>query len=83
MAKMAACRLFSAAEPLTEMMSLDHYEKVAVVWDKIPGEDSCPFEPKAFDGGWFEGRLVAINYSTPAWGSDEASSAFEPFVREE
>lgn len=61
-----------AAEPLTEMM--DQYEKVAVVWDKIPG-GQLPLRTEASDWEWFEGRLVAIDYSTPAWKSDEASSA--------
>jgi hypothetical protein len=32
----------------------------------MPGEDSCPFQPKASDWGWFEGRVVALDYSTPA-----------------
>ena len=48
---------------------------VAEVWDKMPGEDSCPFEPKASDWGWFEGRMVALDYSTPAWEADEPTSA--------
>jgi hypothetical protein len=32
----------------------------------MPGENSCPFEPKASDWGWLEGRIVALDYSTPA-----------------
>jgi hypothetical protein len=36
-------------------------------WDPMPGEDPSPFEPKANDWGWFEGRLVALDYSLPAW----------------
>jgi hypothetical protein len=36
----------------------------------MPGEDGCPFEPKACDWGWFEGRRVALDYSTPAWEAD-------------
>jgi hypothetical protein len=40
-----------AAKPLADMMSLDEYMDVAEVWDKMPGEDSCPFEPKASDWG--------------------------------
>jgi hypothetical protein len=36
---------------------------------------TCPFEPKASDRGWFEGRMVALDYSTPAWEADEPISA--------
>src|ERR1700758_2640445 len=36
--------------------------------NKMPGGDSCPFEPKASDWEWFEGRMVALDHSTPAWG---------------
>jgi len=64
-----------AAKPLTEMMSLDEYMDVAELWNKMQGEDSCPFEPKASDWGWFEGRMVALDYSTPAWEADEPTSA--------
>jgi hypothetical protein len=49
-----------AAKPLNDMMSLDEYMNFAEVWDKMPGENSCPFEPKASDWGWFEGRMVAL-----------------------
>src|ERR1700722_7695496 len=65
-----AVQIMKAAYPLTDMMSLDEYMNVAEVWDKMPGEDSCPFEPKASDWGWFEGRMVALDYSTPAWEAD-------------
>jgi hypothetical protein len=63
-----------AAKPLSDMMSFDEYMKVAEVWDKMPGEDSCPFEPKASDWGWLDGRLVALDYSTPAWSDDQPTS---------
>ena len=66
-----AVQIMRAAEPLTEMMSLDEYLEVARVWDRMPGEESGPFEPKACDWGWFEGRIVALDYSTPAWGRDD------------
>jgi hypothetical protein len=36
-------------------------------WDYMPGEDGKPFEYKASDWGWVEGRLVALDYSTPAF----------------
>jgi hypothetical protein len=35
----------------------------------MPGEDGEPFEYKASDWGWIEGRLVALDYSTPSAGS--------------
>ena len=70
-----ALQIMRAAKPLTDMMSLDEYMHVAEVWDKMPGEDSCPFEPKASDWGWFEGRMVALDYSTPAWEADEPTFA--------
>jgi hypothetical protein len=40
-------------------------------WDYMPGEDSEPFEYKASDWGWFEERLVALDYSTPAYLTNE------------
>lgn len=64
-------QIMRAAKPLTEMMSCDEYVDVVDVWDYRPGEDSCPFEPKASDWGWLEGRMVALDYSTPAWEADE------------
>jgi hypothetical protein len=36
-------------------------------WDYMPGEDGQPFEFKASDWGRLkDGRLVALDYSTPA-----------------
>jgi hypothetical protein len=58
--------VIGAAKPLTEMMSLDEYMHVIDAWDYMPGEHSCPFEPKASDWGWLEGRMVALDYSIPA-----------------
>jgi len=63
-------QIMRAAVPLSEMMSLDEYQEAFEAWDYMPGEDSCPFEPKACDWGWFEGRRVALDYSTPAWLSE-------------
>jgi hypothetical protein len=65
-----AVQIMRAAEPLTVMTSLDEYMEIAEVWDKMPREDSCPSEPKASDWGWFESRMVALDYSTPAWEAD-------------
>ena len=57
-----------AARPLSEMMTQDEYQEAFETWDYMPGEDDCPFEPKASDWGWHKGRRVALDYSTPAWG---------------
>ena len=57
-----------AAVPLSEMMSPKEYQEAFEKWDYMPGEDGCPFEPKESDWGWFMGRRVALDYSTPAWG---------------
>lgn len=64
-------QIMRAAKPLTERMSFDEYTDVVDAWDYIPGEDSCPFEPKACDWGWLEGRMVALDYSSPTWEVDE------------
>jgi hypothetical protein len=61
-----AVQIMRAAEPLTDMMSPDEYSEMVDAWDYMPGEDGCPFEPKACDWGWLEGRRVALAYSTPA-----------------
>jgi hypothetical protein len=59
--------IMRAAVPLSAMMNLEEYLELAEEWDYMPGEDSCPFEPKASDWGWFKGRCVALDYSAPAW----------------
>ncbi len=66
-----AVQIMRAAKPLNDMMSLAEYMEAVEAWDYMPGEDSCPFEPKACDWGWFDGRRVALDYSTPAWEPDE------------
>jgi hypothetical protein len=33
-------------------------------WEYTPGEDGHPFEPKAADWGRYDGRIVAVDYST-------------------
>jgi hypothetical protein len=60
-------QVIRVAKQLTDMMSLDEYMHVTEAWDY--------FEPKASDWGWFEGRMVALDYSTPAWETDEPTSA--------
>lgn len=37
-----------------------------LAWDYVPPDDVCPFEPKADDWGWLDGRLVAIDYAATA-----------------
>ena len=66
-----AVQIMRAAEPLTDMMSQDEYVEAFQAWDYMAGEDGCPFEPKACDWGWFEGRRVALDYSTRAWQADD------------
>ncbi len=39
-------------------------------WDYVPPDESEPFEYKASDWGWFNGRLVALDYSAPALFED-------------
>jgi hypothetical protein len=56
--------------PLSEKMTLDEYLAVGKQWGATLGEDECPFEDKASDWGWYDGRRVALDYSTPAWGND-------------
>jgi hypothetical protein len=60
--------VMAAATPITET------EKEGLIdsngfpdWDYMPGEDGDPFECKASDWGRLnDGRLVALDYSTPA-----------------
>ena len=59
--------LMAAARPLTEpgrdeLLLSDGFPD----WDYQPGEDGEPFEHKASDWGWLQGRLGALDYSTPA-----------------
>ena len=61
-----------AAQPLAEIMGEAEYVEAFIAWQYGPGEDSCSFEPKASDWGWFEGRRVALDYSRPAWEDDDA-----------
>ncbi|WMT78875.1 hypothetical protein [Bradyrhizobium sp. Ash2021] len=64
--------VMTAAIPLTEI------EKDGLIdsdgfpdWDYFPGEDRQPFEYKASDWGRIDGRLVALDYSTPAFDTPE------------
>ena len=44
-----AVQIMRSAERLTDMLSLDEYSEMVDAWDYMPGEDGCPFEPKACD----------------------------------
>ena len=62
----------AAATPLTgiekeKLIDADGFPD----WDYMPGEDGQPFEFKASDWGRVNGRLVALDYSTPAHLSTE------------
>ena len=48
-----ALLVMRAAEPLTEVMTEEEYWEAIQTWDYMPGEDSCLFELKACDWGWF------------------------------
>jgi hypothetical protein len=65
--KRGSIQIMRSATPLTEMMTPEEYTEACEAWDYMPGEDSCPFEPKASDWGWYKGRRVSLDYSTPAW----------------
>jgi hypothetical protein len=58
--------IVAAAKPLNAPISPEAYAALARAWDYMPGEDGCPFEPKQGDWGWYRGRKVALDYSTPA-----------------
>jgi hypothetical protein len=58
--------IMRAAKPLTTKMPLEEYMAMGHRWDARTGEES-PFESKEADWGWYQGRLVALDYSTPAW----------------
>jgi hypothetical protein len=53
--------LMRAAEPVGENEEIEY-----PTWDYTPLTDGCPWESKPADFGWFEGRLVAVDYATPA-----------------
>ena len=56
-----------AARPLTQsecdyLMATDGFPD----WDYMPPDETEPFEYKASDWGWLNGRLVALDYAAPA-----------------
>ncbi len=69
--------VMATATPLTEaekdnLIDTDGFPD----WDYMPGEDGQPFEYKASDWGWLDGRRVAVDYSTPAFDTPEEHAAF-------
>jgi hypothetical protein len=60
--------LLQRAEPLSrdechQLINEDGFPD----WDYVPPDETCPFEYKASDWGRLpDGRLVALDYSTPA-----------------
>jgi hypothetical protein len=60
-----------SATPLFEKMTLDEYLAVGKQWGAKLGEDEWPFEGKVSDWRWYDGRRVALDHSTPAWGNDQ------------
>jgi hypothetical protein len=58
--------LMSTAQPVhPSEFDLSTYASLVMrEWDPIPGEDGQPFEPKVADWGRYEGRIVAVDYST-------------------
>ena len=59
--------LMRAASPITEAEAAElRATRSFPDWDYIGSNDEeCPFEPKASDWGRLNGRLVALDYSTP------------------
>ncbi len=58
--------LMATAKPVyrTEFDKLTYAALVMDQWDHLPNEEGSPFEPKPEDWGWYDGRLVAVDYST-------------------
>ena len=65
-----------SARPLTRAEQQERLKSVNGFpdWDYMPGGPEGPFEHKESDWGWYKGRLVALDYSTPAIAEGEASS---------
>ena len=63
--------IMRAAQPLGRDLAFFEYSALCEAWNYMSGEHTCPFEPKESDWGLFKGRLVAVDYSTPALVHDE------------
>jgi hypothetical protein len=54
----------AAASKVSAMMSIEEYCAMGSKWSHAPGDDEeAPFEPKASDWGWYDGRIVAVDYA--------------------
>jgi hypothetical protein len=65
---LARGRIIHPRRPATFLVTLDEYLTVGKQWGAMPSEDEVP-EDKASDWGWYDGRRVALDCSTPAWGN--------------
>jgi hypothetical protein len=65
------------AQTAAPLDPLDHADLLArdafPDWDYMPGEDGDPTESKQSDWGRIDGRLVALDYSTPAHLTEQES----------
>jgi hypothetical protein len=68
--------IMRAARPLGRELAFFEYSALCEAWDYMPGEGGCPFEPKESDWGLFKGRLVALDYSTPALVQHDEENAW-------
>jgi hypothetical protein len=75
---MASARTLSAADH-EELLDNDGFPD----WDYMPGEDGQPFEFKVSDWGRLNGRLVALDYSTPAHDTPDELAELRRAVRGE
>jgi hypothetical protein len=55
--------VMSAAKPLSCPLTLDEYLSIGSEWH-LHGDDDCPFEPAQSNWGWYDGRRVAVDYSS-------------------
>jgi hypothetical protein len=68
--------VMARATPLTEVEKDNFIDSDGFPdWDYMPGEDGHPFEFKASDWGWLDGRLIALDYSTPAFDTPGEQAA--------
>lgn len=62
-----ALLIMRSAVPLTQTERDDSLKnRTFPSWNYRPGDESEPFEYKASDWGWLNGKLVALDYAAPA-----------------
>jgi hypothetical protein len=66
--------LVKAATPITEVEAAELRRTQGFPdWNyKGPGDQGCPFEPKAKDWGRLDGRLVALDYAEDISWADQS-----------